>query len=214
VSKYLRFLAFALVAGCSIIKEPDYEYGDMSNWQAVRFGGVVKQQLDFSCGLTSLATIFQYHFGDESLTEKDLLERFIVTLSEKELARVYAEGASIAQLAELAKSYGYKVRLLQPSFEELKVLSEVLPIVVYLETTEFRHFAVLRGISEYQVLLADSSRGNVNLSLKDFEIEWRKHGALILAKEVPDIKNKLLYQPNPAAGQAGAELARSVILRK
>ncbi len=67
---------------------------------------------------------------------------------------------------------------------------------------------------EHQALSADSSRGNIKLTTSEVKIEWRKHCTLVSTKDIPDIKNRLLYQPNEASGQSDAELARLVILIK
>lgn len=46
--RYLYALLFCL-SGCTTtnIKTPDFQYGNTSDWQAIRWGGVVKQDLDF-----------------------------------------------------------------------------------------------------------------------------------------------------------------------
>lgn len=59
----------------------------------VRWGGVVRQELDFSCGLTSIATILRYHYDEQGVIERILLNDFIVMLNEEKISEVLAQGA-------------------------------------------------------------------------------------------------------------------------
>ncbi len=204
------------LSGCATtdIKTPDYQYGDKSNWQAIRWGGVVRQELDFSCGLTSVATILKYHFGDNNITERSLLADFIGGLSPETLAEVYRKGASMAQLSDVLKSKGYIVRNQRLQISELQSVTKLLvPAIVYLETPDFRHFAVVRGVSEYQVSLADSSRGNVKMSIEAFLTEWKGRRALLVAHNPSEIENALLAEPDPKEADARTEMIRSIVVR-
>ena len=46
-------------------------------------------------------------------------------------------------------------------------------MIVFLKTKDYRHFAVLRGVKEDHVFLADPSRGNIRLSVQAFRKEWK-----------------------------------------
>jgi len=209
---FCLFGAITLFGCASVSPESrEYHYGDTETWQAVRWGGVVQQELDFSCGLTSIATILRYHFGEHAVTERVLLREFVAMLSKEELSEVMSRGASMAQLADLLARRGYTVRSWRVDVSRLRSLTTALPAIVYLETPDFRHFAVVRGVSDQQVLLADSSRGNVRLPLRTFGAEWQGNRALFVAKDEIELANALLAHPQANAAQARAELARSVV---
>lgn len=187
---FLLLLFLVSLFGCAetdLIK-PDYPLGDKSDLNAIRWQGVVKQDLDFSCGIASVATILKYHFGMGGVTERKLLQTFIAKLSETELSEVFDKGASLAQLGDLLLEKGLVIRNWRLSLEELKQLTTVLPALVYLETPDFRHFAVVRGVSDYQVLLADPSRGNVRLTIGGFLEEWQGRRALLAAPATTNSK--------------------------
>jgi predicted double-glycine peptidase len=188
-----------------------YQYGDTTTWQAVRWGGIVRQELDFSCGLASVGTILQYHYGDETVTERELLSEFVAMLSEAELSKVLANGASMAQLADLLTRRGYVVRSWRVDLPRLQQLVTSLPAIVYLERPDFRHFAVVRGVSDYQVALADSARGNLRLPLSAFQAEWKGSRALFVAKDEAQLANALLATPEVKDVQARAVLVRSIV---
>ncbi|MEY3784534.1 MAG: hypothetical protein RLZZ230_856 [Candidatus Parcubacteria bacterium] len=212
-SKFVCCLILLILAGCATtdIKTPTYQYGDKSDWQAVRWGGVVRQDLDFSCGLTSVATILKYHFGDKEITEKSLLTDFIKSLSEAELSEVFSKGASLAQLGDILISKGYTIRNWQLEIDQLRQKTNSVPAIVYLETPDFRHFAVVRGVSDYQVSLADPSRGNVKMSIVSFLSEWKGRRALLVARNQEEMKKALLFKPDPQDANARAEMLRSII---
>ncbi len=211
----LWLLVVIILSGCaSDLKKPNYEFGDKSNLDAIRWGGVVRQELDFSCGLTSVATILKYHFGDETITERSLLADFIGGLSPETLAEVYSKGASMAQLSDVLKSKGYIVRNQRLQISDLRSVTKLMvPAIVYLETPDFRHFAVVRGVSDYQVSLADSSRGNVKMSIEAFLTEWKGRRALLVAHSLSEIENALLAEPDPKEADARTEMIRSIVVR-
>lgn len=214
ILKVICFWVFFLV-GCTNtdLPKPNYELSDKSSLNAIRWGGVVKQDLDFSCGIASVATILKYHFGEEDVTERELLQDFIKKLSEQEISEVFEKGASLAQLGDLLTDRNLIIRNWHLKIDELRKLTKILPAIVYLETADFRHFAVVRGINEYQVLLADPSRGNVKLSLDGFLKEWKGRRALLVAQNQYELKKALLQSPDPKDSDARTEMIRSIIIQ-
>lgn len=216
---FLRATFFLIVSfslfGCintDSIKS-DYDFGNKSSLDAIRWEGVVKQDLDFSCGIASLATILKYHFGNKDITEKQLLQDFTKNLSQEELNEVFEKGASLAQLGDFLTERNLVIRNWRLEIDELKRLTKILPAIVYLETPDFRHFAVVRGVSDYQVLLADSARGNVKLTIGGFLEEWKGRRALLVAQDSHELKKALLQTPDPQDSDARAEMVRSIITR-
>lgn len=82
---------------------------DYETWDDVRWGGIVAQELDNSCGLASLLTIMQGHFGDMRYNEKTLLKEYFENADESDIAQAMSNGLSLLELEHLAKSIGYKV---------------------------------------------------------------------------------------------------------
>ncbi len=155
-------------AGCGFHPPP----GTPLTWYDERWGNVTEQELDNSCGLASLRTIAYYHFGHE-ISERELLTRYVETQSNEAIARAMKEGVSLLELEHLAQSFDYQTRRSMLSIDELARVVSFAPVIVYLEVDRFRHFAVVRGMSKTEVLLADSSRGNVRYSREAFLAEWK-----------------------------------------
>ncbi|MDO8260283.1 MAG: hypothetical protein Q7T50_02150, partial [Candidatus Magasanikbacteria bacterium] len=115
-------LVFYTLLGCvnTDLPKPNYTLGDKSSLDAIRWQGVVKQDLDFSCGIASVATILKYHFGEIDTTEKELLQDFIKKLSEQELNEVFEKGASLAQLGDLLVDKNLAIRNWRLEINDLK----------------------------------------------------------------------------------------------
>ena len=208
------WLSLSLLSSCinTDLPKPNYEFGDKSNLDAIRWQGVIRQDLDFSCGIASVATVLKYHFSYE-VTEKELLQDFIKKLSEQELNEVFEKGASLAQLGDLLLDRNLAIRNWRLEIDELQKLTKILPAIVYLETPDFRHFAVVRGVSDYQVLLADPSRGNVRLTIGEFLEEWQGRRALLVAQNQQHLKKALLQIPNPQDSDSRVEMMRSIVIK-
>lgn len=104
----------------------------VNSWKALRDFQVVKQEMDYSCGAASLATILNEFYG-MSVTEEDVLTRMGAT-----------DRSSFQQLAEVAPSYGVKAGGIMLSFDDLKQLQ--VPAIAYIQYRGDDHFTVIRGI--------------------------------------------------------------------
>jgi predicted double-glycine peptidase len=131
----------------------------VTSWKAQRDFRIVKQELDYSCGAASLATILNEFFG-QSATEKDVLTRIGAT-----------DRSSFQQLAAVAPSFGVKAGGQFVTFDELKYLT--IPAIAYVQYRGQDHFTVIRGIrSDGVVHLADPSWGNRQLTAHQFRRMW------------------------------------------
>lgn len=149
------------------------------SWKELNEQAVIMQQYDYSCGAAALATLMKYYF-QKNVTEKSLLDHVKKTLTAKEYIVVEEQGLSFLELEKVSQSLGYQsasVRL-QPS--ALKELAG--PVIVYVSTKDYRHFAVFRGVREDRVFLADPSRGNLIMTIDEFLKEW-KGETFILGKK-------------------------------
>lgn len=107
----------------------------VKSWKALRDERVVKQDLDYSCGAASLATILEAFYG-KAITEEQIL---------KDMATEDA-AASFEDMAKVLAKYGFKGVGVALGFEQLQQLK--IPAVVYLRYRGDDHFSVLRGVSQ------------------------------------------------------------------
>lgn len=214
MKKAMRCVLFLL---CSAFV-PVYA-SDAYTWDEVRFGGIVEQGLDNSCGLASLLTIMRTQFGDMRYDEASLLKNYMETASEESIAESMKNGFSLLEMEKLATSLGYATSKKILSFDELERLVAFVPVLVYLEVGKLRHFAVVRGIQKDVVLLGDPSRGNVEYSRNEFLSEWgklkgvpqEKGVGLMLVRSGETLAQKLLKKPSTEEPLSLTEMQRQLV---
>jgi len=135
----------------------------------LRDKNIVKQHLDYSCGAAALSTLLTYYFGDDT-SEQVLLEMLEERLNKDQQRLKKKSGFSLLDLKYIAEEMGYQAAGFKLTIEQLKHLAA--PVIVFLEPLGYRHFAVLRGIRDDRVFIADPSRGNLRMSIHRFLAEW------------------------------------------
>ncbi len=132
-------------------------------WQEQKNNNVVKQNKDYSCGVSSLATILTY-FYKTPVTEEQLLKNIAKTKEKDEIM------ANFQDLKRVSQIYGFSIETEFTDYDSLKNLK--IPAIIYLNYKRNDHFTVIRAIDENNVYLADSSWGNRVLTRQQFEKMW------------------------------------------
>lgn len=130
-----------------------------TTWKDVRDNKISKQDVDYSCGASSLSTILTY-FYQTPKTEQQILE-------DMALDDVMS---SFLDLAKVSEKYGFVARGMTMDYQTLSKVK--IPVIVYVNHKRSDHFSVVRAIDESNVYLPDSSWGNRTLSKKQFEKLW------------------------------------------
>lgn len=131
---------------------------------------IVRQQLDYSCGAAALATLLTYYFEDET-SEREVLRWLESHLSQQELEGKQKTGFSLLDLKEVSESKGYRAAGFKINPSHLEHL--LAPVIVFVQPMGYKHFAVLRGVINNYVYLADPSRGNLRMTMSRFLEEWQ-----------------------------------------
>lgn len=190
----LTLLAAALLAGCGAteaplrvgtrLELPAAETGGadvfvpVRDIRARRFARTIRQRYDFSCGSAALATLLTYHYGLPT-TEQAVLEDMIAT---GEVERIRNLGFSLLDMQRYLarrgiRSNGYRMPL--DRFATVRV-----PAIVLINNNGYRHFVVLRGLSDDRVLIADPNLGTRTMPRVRFEDSW--NGVLFLILDRPE----------------------------
>jgi predicted double-glycine peptidase len=168
------------------------------SWKTLRDARVTKQNLDYSCGAASLATLLNEFYG-QSVTEQELLDAM-----QNDKLR-----ASFEDMQKALPQFGFRAQGYAASFEQLTKLKA--PVVVYLKHRKDDHFSVLRGINQNTVWLADPSLGNRTYSKEQFLEMWNTRGD----KENTDLSGKFLAVfPNQAGISPSADFFTKIPLRQ
>lgn len=165
-------LLCAAYLGCTLIFWPSANAADFQNWVEQRDKGVVKQSLDYSCGLASMATLLTYYFRLDT-NEKTLIELLEANVENWHVPTDWqATGVSFALLAQVGRHFELKSAGIEVDSTHLNLLS--VPAIAYLHYKGLSHFTVIRGIDpDKKVYLADASWGNRTMSWDEFIGLWQ-----------------------------------------
>jgi predicted double-glycine peptidase len=131
-----------------------------------RFGTVIRQKYDFSCGSAALATLLKYHYQ----TPHDEETAFRGMWAEGDRDQIRRLGFSLLDMKAYLAKLGYKADGFQVSLEE--VAKAGVPGVALLNIGGYKHFVVVKGISDEEVLVGDPALGLKTMRLKEFKDAW------------------------------------------
>lgn len=174
----------------------------MTSWKAIRDAGVIRQNFDYSCGSAAFATLVSA--SGRPISEEDVLKGVFARLDEASRIRVINEGLSLLDLKGAAEALGHRAEGYRVGPDILARLDR--PVIVYIEPYGYRHFAVLRGIVEDRVFLADPARGNLRMPIWRFLEMWQDESGegVVFAVDVgPDSDLALPRNLDPQPELAG-----------
>lgn len=138
---------------------------------------LIRQQYDYSCGAAALATLLRYGHSDP-VTERQIVADLLSGLTPSDTKTRQKDGFSLFDLQQVAKGRGYKAEGFRIEPQYISQLNG--PVIVFLETLGYKHFAVLKGVRGDRVYLADPSRGNIRMPAYRFLEAWMRDGTGII----------------------------------
>lgn len=157
--------------------------GDISlrvtSLKEARFKETIRQRYDFSCGSAALATLLTYHYQDPV----DETEAFKAMYDAGDREKIKKDGFSLLDIKKFLKKRGYRADGFRAPLNKLAQLN--IPAIILIEQNGYRHFVVLKGINEREVLLGDPSQGTRRLSREHFETLW--NGLFFLIRDRREI---------------------------
>jgi predicted double-glycine peptidase len=149
----------------------------------LKYRAVVQQQFDFSCGSAAVATLLTYHYG-ASVGEKEV---FLAMYQKGNRAAIHREGFSMLDMKQYLDERGYRADGLYASLDDLMRVG--IPAIVLIEVNGYRHFVVVKGIHNNEVMVGDPAAGLKLYRRADFEKLWT-NGILFVVRSRPDIGRK------------------------
>ena len=201
----LAGVVIAFLGGCAVQWDDKYSTGSgeapivvRHSLKQLRDRYLVKQALDYSCGAAALATLLIYYYGDIT-SEGEILTLLKEQLTPEELAVKAERGFSLLDLKRVAQKRGFRAAGFKLTPEQLTRL--VAPVLVFVEPQGYKHFAVLRGVQNGMVYLADPARGNLRKRIDQFAgrgNEWAE-GIIFVLGRIGEEKTTAhtLYPPTP-----------------
>jgi predicted double-glycine peptidase len=131
-----------------------------------RFQTIILQKYDYSCGSAALASLLTYHY-DRPTTEEVV---FKAMFSTGDQAKIQSQGFSLLDMkVHLARqglvADGYKMTL-----DRLAKLG--VPVITLIDTGGYRHFVIIKGIRDDDVVIGDPAQGVIIVTREKFEPAW------------------------------------------
>lgn len=132
-----------------------------------RFTGVIRQRYDFSCGSAALATLLTYHY-DMPIDEVAAFQAMFAAGDQKEIRQ---RGFSLLEMRQYLADIGLSANGYRESLDKLKAVA--VPAIVLIEVNGYRHFVVVKGLTDSEVLVGDPAIGLKRYTRPEFEAVWR-----------------------------------------
>ena len=131
----------------------------VKSWKEIRDHNVVKQDLDFSCGAASIATLLNGYYNQK--------------VTEEEVLKIMDKGDLMASFDDMQKALnklGFQAKGYAVSLDTLEKLK--IPVIAYIKHRKNDHFTVISGINNNFVRISDPSLGQRTLSTYQFKEMW------------------------------------------
>lgn len=155
--------------------------------QEAKFSQVVRQQYDFSCGSAALATLLTYHYDRD--TDEQAAFGAMYAAGDKE--KIATAGFSLLDMKTYLESIGYSADGYQASLDTLE--NAGVPAIALINYRGYRHFVVVKGIKNGEVLIGDPALGIKYMPRGEFESLW-ENGVLFIIKNRPEIGRQYFNQ--------------------
>jgi uncharacterized protein len=131
-----------------------------------RFQTIILQKYDYSCGSAALASLLTFHY-DRPTDEETVFKAMFATGDQEKIQK---EGFSLLDMkVHLARqglvADGYKMTL-----DRLAKLG--VPVITLINTGGYRHFVIIKGIREDDVVIGDPAQGVIVVPKAKFEPAW------------------------------------------
>lgn len=171
--------------------------------QETKFSQVVRQQYDFSCGSAAVATLLTYHYEHET-AEQDAFEAMYEAGDKEKIATA---GFSLLDMKGYLESIGYGADGYQASLDTLQ--QAAVPAIALINERGYRHFVVVKGVEDSEVLVGDPALGLKYMSRAVFESIW-DNGVLFIIKTRPEVGQKYFNQGDEWAQLGRAPLGKAL----
>ena len=137
--------------------------------------GVVMANDNYSCGPASLATALNRNGLNLSLNEVS------------KHTNTSLNGTSMKSLIDAAKYYGFSAYGVEVDTKGLNENN-----IVHLNINGCEHWTVISKVTDTHIFLADSTEGNINFTLDEFNSYFSKKAIILANNSLNDLKNDLI----------------------
>lgn len=128
---------------------------------------IVMQKYDYSCGSAALATLINYHLGEE-LSEPQVIQGLMDHGNPEAIQQRRA--FSFLDMKAFVDALGYQGAGYRAEMKNLMELD--VPVILPIDIWGYKHFVVFQGIHDNRVFLADPWQGHTTYPVQVFEDMW------------------------------------------
>ena len=154
----------------------------------IRYGHIVGQRYDYSCGSAALATLLKYGYGID-IPEPELIRRMMAFSSPEVVVK---SGFSMLDMKHFVETIGLRGRGFRVNLDALYHLR--IPVLVLMNIGGYEHFVIVKHAENGRVFIADPALGNRIVLDKDFVASWNGLVFAVLGK--PFREDSPLLQDN------------------
>ena len=132
-----------------------------------KFNTVYKQQFDYSCGSSALASLLTYHY-DLPVTEQLVFNAMYQQGDQKKIQR---QGFSMLDMKRYIEKNGQRADGYRISLDKLAKVA--VPAITLVNNKGYKHFVIIKGVTDQEVLIGDPSVGTITIPRKEFEAIWK-----------------------------------------
>ena len=139
---------------------------EVTSRKELQFRSTMRQRYDFSCGSAALATLLSSGYED-AVSEGTVFSK-MYEAGDKE--RIRKQGFSLLDMKTYLESEGYIADGYRVSLEKLAELG--IPAITVVNMNGYKHFVVIKGVAEKEVLVSDPAAGTMVIPRSQFETTW------------------------------------------
>ncbi|MBB3184197.1 hypothetical protein FHR95_001758 [Halomonas fontilapidosi] len=163
---------------------------------------VIRQQYDFSCGSASVATLLTFHYQRET-SEAEVFESMIRAGDAEQIQR---HGFSMLDMKRYLDAQGLNADGFRISLDDFIRIG--VPAITMVDTGGYKHFVVVKGIDDDNILVGDPAAGTQVVPREHFESLW--NGTVLGAREEIEIARNHFNHEQDWAVRPDSPLARGV----
>lgn len=131
-----------------------------------RFKTIILQRYDYSCGSAALASLLTYHYGRPT-SEEEVFKAMFATGDQEKIQR---EGFSLLDMKTHLARQGLNADGFKVTLDRIAELG--VPVITLINTGGYRHFVIVKGIDDNEVLIGDPAQGVLIVKKERFEPAW------------------------------------------
>ena len=139
-----------------------------------QFRSTMRQRYDYSCGSAALVTLLSSGYED-AVSEGAVFSKMYEKGNKEKIQR---DGFSLLDMKGYLESEGYQADGFRITLDKLAELG--VPAITVLDLKGYKHFVVVKGLTEKEVLVSDPAVGTTVMPRPHFEAMW--NGILFLIR--------------------------------